>query len=463
MPYEVAVAFTTATGIGWITTGVLILVVFSIMRLSYSWWVTTIAVFGPLVLVALTIIYGWIWSESQVALVGLFAQLIGIVGYRTIWSCRRIAIPGALILSGVSVAVSVLSFLFRDEPLWLVVANTDIAISVLFLFLMRGNSGWDTVYSRYFRLLLGSVHFARGFFIVAMDVTLAQPRTPFILLHIIVFAVATVALYTRAMEEKSRVAARHHALAMVGQFIDAWLAQLSHPFRKLVSAAADLDSYVIHAPALAEPEYTLSESDVERLHIAAEDIRAGTDRIGEQLVHLSQWSLLAETQSPDYALPELERIEYVPLHPTVSTVMDRLTAHISESFDKIGVHLAAVDIRVPLSRIEIEQIVENLVINAWHACAAGAPKGHTLYVRSFVNKTGNGIHLEVEDSGIGILTDDKENIFEPFFTTRETRGGTGLGLPIVRTLARNAGGDARVVFSEPGQTIVRVTLPFETE
>jgi signal transduction histidine kinase len=294
-----------------------------------------------------------------------------------------------------------------------------------------------------------------------MDLTLGQPRTPYILLHVIIFAVATVSLYTRAMEEKSREAARHHALAMVGQFIDAWLAQLSHPFRKLVSAAADLDSYVIHAPALGEPEYSLNESAIESLHLAAEDIRAGTDRIGEQLVHLSQWSILAESQSPDFALPELEKVEFTPLNPVVAAVMDRLRVHIGDSSIIIGTHLAALDIRVPLSRIEIEQVVENLVLNAWHACSAKQSRENTLDLRTFINKAGDTINLEVEDSGVGILPENIDNVFEPFFTSRETRGGTGLGLPIIRTLARNAGGDSQVIFSEPGRTIVRVSLPFE--
>jgi signal transduction histidine kinase len=60
------------------------------------------------------------------------------------------------------------------------------------------------------------------------------------------------------------------------------------------------------------------------------------------------------------------------------------------------------------------------------------------------------VEILVEDTGVGIAAEDLERIFEPFFSRRaDGSQGTGLGLPISRTLARSFHGDIAVE-SRPG-------------
>ena len=95
----------------------------------------------------------------------------------------------------------------------------------------------------------------------------------------------------------------------------------------------------------------------------------------------------------------------------------------------------------------IRQILINLLGNAVKFTESGA-------VRMTVSARPDAVSVAVTDTGPGIAADDMERIFEPFVQLDSARtrraGGTGLGLPVSRELARLLGGDV-VVRSAPGE------------
>ncbi|MCA9541960.1 MAG: ATP-binding protein, partial [Myxococcales bacterium] len=67
--------------------------------------------------------------------------------------------------------------------------------------------------------------------------------------------------------------------------------------------------------------------------------------------------------------------------------------------------------------------------------------------------------VDVEDAGPGVPTELRERVFEPFFTTR--REGHGLGLAVVRQIARAHGGGVRVAEAAGGGARFTLLLPTE--
>jgi len=68
------------------------------------------------------------------------------------------------------------------------------------------------------------------------------------------------------------------------------------------------------------------------------------------------------------------------------------------------------------------------------------------------------VHIDVADNGPGIAPADRDRLFEPFFTTRRADGGTGLGLPIARSLLDACDGTIQLEDSATG-TRFAIDLP----
>lgn len=91
--------------------------------------------------------------------------------------------------------------------------------------------------------------------------------------------------------------------------------------------------------------------------------------------------------------------------------------------------------RIKGDRIQLEQVILNLIINAIDALRE-APHRREIIVRS--RPEGSMVLVTVEDSGRGISTEIMANIFDPFFTTKPQ--GIGMGLSISRSIVESHGG-----------------------
>jgi PAS domain S-box-containing protein len=86
-------------------------------------------------------------------------------------------------------------------------------------------------------------------------------------------------------------------------------------------------------------------------------------------------------------------------------------------------------------RVQLQQVLLNLMVNACDAMASNPPEDRKLTLTTFIEQ--NEVRIDVLDCGVG-LPDDVESLFQPFHSTKD--GGLGMGLSICRTLVTSHGG-----------------------
>lgn len=88
-------------------------------------------------------------------------------------------------------------------------------------------------------------------------------------------------------------------------------------------------------------------------------------------------------------------------------------------------------------RVQLQQVVINLLINGVEAMAPITDRPREIVIRSEQDEGGQ-VHVSVRDSGIGIDSETAEKLFSAFFTTKPS--GMGMGLSISRSILRAHGG-----------------------
>jgi signal transduction histidine kinase len=112
--------------------------------------------------------------------------------------------------------------------------------------------------------------------------------------------------------------------------------------------------------------------------------------------------------------------------------------------------------RVRGDRVQLQQVVLNLMMNGMDAMADSAPKD--LLVCSW-EQSANEIGVKVEDTGVGLDPANAEKIFDPFFTTKAD--GIGMGLSISRSIIESHDGKLWATPRPMGGTIFQFIIPVQ--
>lgn len=157
-----------------------------------------------------------------------------------------------------------------------------------------------------------------------------------------------------------------------------------------------------------------------------------------------------------YARPRPLELEEIPAVELLERCREVLKGELRATGARLRVEDESGGAKVRVDPGQISQLLLNLVQNALAASDSDEDRG-AAEVRLGVGRESGLVVFEVEDRGSGMSNDVQSQMFDLFYSTR--KGGTGLGLPVVRRIAEAHHADLTVV-SRPGEgTLIRLALP----
>ena len=165
--------------------------------------------------------------------------------------------------------------------------------------------------------------------------------------------------------------------------------------------------------------------------------------------------------------------KYTLLQASLNHIVENSTRIFTRTRKEIVTHLNLQDNiwSVKVDPGQIEQVLINLYLNAWHAM----PDGGELFIQTenvflgedyctpFEIPSGKYVKTSITDTGTGISDGIIGRIFEPFFTTKEVGKGTGLGLASAYGIIKNHNGIIRVYSELDTGTTFNIYLPASDE
>ncbi len=187
--------------------------------------------------------------------------------------------------------------------------------------------------------------------------------------------------------------------------------------------------------------------DLEEVRTILEDIIQDDKRAGEVIRRMRT---LVKKETPRYEAVLLNDVVW----ETIALV--RNAAFLGGVF--LTVKLERELPAVQGDRVQLQQVVMNLLLNATAAMKEVPPALRKLLIRTTLHN-GKSVKVSVTDSGVGIAENNVDRLFEPFYTTKAD--GLGMGLSISRTIIKAHGGAIWAENNDECGATFHFTLPLD--
>jgi PAS domain S-box-containing protein len=222
-------------------------------------------------------------------------------------------------------------------------------------------------------------------------------------------------------------------------------ATLTHELRQPLAAILTNSYLGVHLLDAPEP-------DLQQVRSTLADIREVTERAGEVMGGLRAMLKRGSTAAG---------FTNVDVNTVIRSV-ERI-AHGDANLHKVTVHLdLSSDVRpVKGDSVQLQQVILNLMLNAFSAMNGSGPDGARRVVVRTRSIDQSNLLVEVQDSGTGIAAETLESIFDPFMTSKPE--GLGMGLSICRSIIERHSGTISAANNPDRGATFSITLPVTRE
>lgn len=236
-------------------------------------------------------------------------------------------------------------------------------------------------------------------------------------------------------------ASRLHAL---GEMVAGLSHEVAQPLSAIGNFAAAtrriVESEPLFSQAASESALSQQKSALKYLEMIARQ----NDRCGQILGRLREFS----RKAPDCRTPcDINQV----LLASLELIANELRSHDVHTRLTLAPDLPPVEV----NRVQIEQVVVNLLANARDAVRHCRGARRVVDVETYAD--GEGVVIEVRDRGVGLSEEVARRMFEPFYTTKEH--GMGIGLGICQSIVAAHRGRIEALSNEEGGATLRVWLP----
>jgi signal transduction histidine kinase len=230
------------------------------------------------------------------------------------------------------------------------------------------------------------------------------------------------------IQKKNRALVESERLATIGRMASS----VSHDLRHYLAAV------YANAEFLASPMLPASERAelFDEIRLA---VNGTTDMLDSLLIFGRTGTALQRVETSMAALAN-RAVALVRTHPDAEGVIVRLNP--------------GPDVTAAMDAKQMERAVYNLLLNA---CQSARHSSDRREVSVSVDGDGTTASVTITDSGLGVAEGVRENLFDPFVSLGKQKG-TGLGLTLAWSVAREHNGSVQVVSSRPGEAVFRLTV-----
>ncbi len=193
-------------------------------------------------------------------------------------------------------------------------------------------------------------------------------------------------------------------------------------------------------------EYAQNHPDLEIMHMSYAEFREDIFELLDNVQHGSrQIKSIVQNLKGFSKYKNKNKIEKIDLKPVIEKVVSFCKVKVERNVKTFNVHIPENLPEVPVESQLLEQILINLLINAYQAFDQPADENSMVNLSvSMDNGKENRLIIEVSDNGKGMDEETMEKVFDPFFTTKHLEGGTSLGMYIVHNLIEKMGGQIEI-------------------